>query len=87
MIPVVKCRNCQNLEVIKDPDGLQIRCSLGFYDKPDRLGSTRLGSPCKTIPVYYSVLSLHSGNVGLWQATEKCGDKYQVATRWLNRGP
>jgi len=73
--PLVKCRNCFFLGTAHDPDGLMIRCVLGYYDGPDH------PSPSRTVPIYYSVLSLKSGNVGIWQAIKKCGDNYKVVER------
>jgi len=76
--PVVQCRNCNNLETCKDPDGLLIRCGKGHYDSPLYVAGKDTG---RTIPVYYSVLSLKSGNVGILRATKKCGSDYQVVPR------
>ncbi len=73
--PIVECRNCDNLETHKDPDGLQIRCGRGHYDSPEYINGKDTG---RRIPQYYSALALRSGNVGIWRATKKCGSDYEV---------
>jgi hypothetical protein len=72
--PLVKCRNCANLLLFRDPSGVQCRCAFGFYDVDSGVPGSFV------IKRYFSAMSLKSDNVTIWRALNKCNIKGHYVT-------